>query len=55
MITQLSNTLSSLENHWCETIRQCASSCLKCMLLKAELRSSGEEDTLSNREEAFTS
>lgn len=55
MIPILSDVLSSLQNHWCDTIRQCASSCLRSMLLKAELRSSGEEEALQNREEAFTS
>ena len=55
MVTSLSEVLTSLQNHWCDTIRENASICLKTLLVRDELRSSSEEDEMRGRSEAFTS
>ena len=55
MVTSLSEVLTSLQNHWCEKIREKANICLKTLLVRVELRSSSEEDEMRGRSEAFTS
>ena len=55
MIQQLTEGLQLLQNHWCEVVRQTANSCMKSLLLKAELRSSSSSGEFRGRCEAFTS
>lgn len=55
MVQKLSEALTSLQTHWCDSVRQCGKTCLQNLLLKAELRESSSSDEFRGRSEAFTS
>ena len=55
MVQGISEALTSLQNHWCESVRQYGSICLRNLLLKAELRDSSSSEEFRGRSEAFTS
>ncbi|KNB46268.1 hypothetical protein JH06_3990 [Blastocystis sp. subtype 4] len=55
MVQGISEALSNLQNHWCDSVRQYGNICLRNLLLKAELRDSSSSEEFRGRSEAFTS